>query len=159
MIETVMASEITRRLNAALQAQYRRPPDEAALGRSVQYWANQGLLRSIGGLHTGKGRERLFSREEILRAAILHQLSKFNTSAGTMQLMMEEVDREIEAVSPGSDLIELLDASSIHYFVWSTYGYPDTYGLAATVRRPSPPEALFPRISVDARAWRTHLNL
>jgi hypothetical protein len=152
----VTASEITQRLFAAFHM-YR--PDEAALGRSIQHFAGQGLLRAIGGPHTGRGRERRFKRDEILRAAILYQMGKFNVSIGTMKLMMQEVDNEISAVSPGHDIIHMLDKSLNECFVWSTWGYPRTYRLAFSVRNPAPLEALYPRLSIDARAWRLALNL
>jgi len=156
MLDVVTVSEISNCLFGALQM-YR--PDEAAIARSVRYWAGEGLLPPIGGLHTGRGRDRLFKREEILRAAILYQMTKFNVTVGTMKLMMKEIDREIAAVAPNSNLLNLLDNTITEYFVWSTWGYPDTYRLAFGVRNPPPPEDLYPRLSIDARAWRSALNL
>jgi len=155
--DPVTAAEITARLCRAF-TEY--PPDETVLGRAIRYWSSQEVLRPIGGPHTGRGRERLFKSEEILRAAILFQLAKFDVAIGTMKLMMKEIDAEIDAVTPGGDMIDLLDrAAENRYFVWTTWGYPAAYQLAFTVRNPAPPAKLYPRMSVYARVWRERLGL
>lgn len=136
-------------------------PVEAALFRTVRYLAGQDVLRAIGGPRTGRGKERLYRREEILRAAILYQLAQFDVSIGSMKLMMKEVDAEIAAVCPGKDIIYLVDYADANqpYFTWCTWGYPDTYRLAFSRRNPAPPIGRYPRLSVDARFWRSLLPL
>jgi hypothetical protein len=155
--DVVTASEITGRLTRALSAYM--PVDEIVLGRAIRHWAGHELLRTIGDPHTGRGRDRLFRREEILRAAILFQIAKFYTPIGPMKLMMKQIDDEIAAVAPGEDLIYLLDHTERRYFVWCTWGYPHTYRLAFSKRNPDPPEEIYPRLSVNARIWRAALQL
>jgi hypothetical protein len=155
--DVVTASEITGRLTRALSPYF--PVDEIVLGRAVRHWAGHNLLRAIGGPHTGRGRDRIFRNEEILRAALLFQISNFFIPVGPMKLMMKEIDEEIAAVAPSKDIVYLLDHTARQYFVWSTLGYPNTYRLAFTARHPAPPEALYPRLYVNARKWREALQL
>src|SRR3954451_10857853 len=105
--DVVTAAEITRRLTRALGAHM--PVDEIVLGRAIRHWAGHGLLRTIGDPHTGRGRDRLFRREEILRGAILFQIARFYIPVGPMKLMMEEIDNEVAAVTPERDLFYLID--------------------------------------------------
>jgi hypothetical protein len=155
--DVVTAAEITRRLTRALGAHM--PVDEIVLGRAIRHWAGHGLLRTIGDPHTGRGRDRLFKREEILRGAILFQIAKYYIPLGPMKLMMSEIDAEIAAVVPGKDLLYLLDHGRGPYFAWCTWGYPQTYRLVFSKRNPAPPAEIYPRLSVNAGIWRSSLQL
>jgi hypothetical protein len=130
--------------------------DVTPLLRAIRYWASEGILRPLGPLHTGRGRDRLFCRQEILRTAILHEMSKWNLTVGTMKILMAEIDKEAISQCGGSllDLVALPDAD---YFRFSTHGYPKSYMLL-TRHRPAPP-ANRSQLYISARRLRTDLRI
>jgi hypothetical protein len=68
--------------------------EEASLSRSVRYWVAEGLLRPKGAVHTGRGRNRIFEPNEVLRAGILFECSKWSITVGTMKLIFDEIEKE-----------------------------------------------------------------
>ena len=67
--------------------------DEPSLSRAVRYWAAEGLLRPKGAVHTGRGRNRSFEPDEVVRAGILFECSRWNVTVGTMKLLLSEVEK------------------------------------------------------------------
>ena len=81
---------IVRKLRAAFHLS---EDDEPSLSRSVRYWAAEGLLRPKGAVHTGRGRNRTFERDEVVRAGILFECSRWNITVGTIKLLLNEVEK------------------------------------------------------------------
>jgi DNA-binding transcriptional MerR regulator len=81
---------IVRKLRAAFHLS---EDDEPSLSRAVRYWAAEGLLRPKGAVHTGRGRNRTFERDEVVRSGILFECSRWNLTVGTMKLLLNEVDK------------------------------------------------------------------
>src|SRR4051794_38921054 len=90
-------SEIAKRL---CQASGRR--DEAGMLRSIRYWVNEGMLHPIGPVHPGKGRERQFDKDDILRAALIYEMTKWNLTVGTMKVLLQSLDLAAEQHALGS---------------------------------------------------------
>jgi hypothetical protein len=130
--------------------------DPAFLLRMIRYWANEAILVPIGALHTGRGRDRLFQRQEILRAAILFEMSKWNLTAGTMKVLMNQINNEAVKRADG-DLLELVSLPNTDYFRFSTHGYPRSYMLL-TEYRPTP-VANRSQLYIDAGRLRTDLRI
>jgi hypothetical protein len=130
--------------------------DPAFLLRMIRYWANEAILVPIGPLHTGRGRDRLFQREEILRAAILFEMSKWNLTVGAMRILMNQVKNEAFTRADG-DLLGLVSLPDADYFRFSTHGYPRSYMLL-TKYRPTP-AANRSQLYIDARRLRTDLRI
>ena len=81
---------IVRKLRAAFHLS---EDDEPSLSRAVRYWAAEGLLRPKGAVHTGRGRNRSFEPDEVVRAGILFECSRWNVTVGTMKLLLSEVEK------------------------------------------------------------------
>src|SRR5689334_12829730 len=81
---------IVRKLRAAFHLS---AEDDPSLSRSVRYWAAEGLLRPKGAVHTGRGRNRTFERDELIRAGILFECSRWNITVGTMKGLFIEIDK------------------------------------------------------------------
>lgn len=128
--------------------------DATPLLRMIRYWANEGILQPLGPMHTGRGRDRLFLRQEILRAAILFEMSKWNLTAGTMKILMTEIDREATSRC-GGNLLDLVALPNTDYFRFSTHGYPRMYMLL-TEYRPVP-AANRSQLYIAAKRLRTDL--
>jgi DNA-binding transcriptional MerR regulator len=100
-------------------------PEGPSLPRSLRYWAAEGLLRPTGAVHTGKGRNRIFAKDEVLRAAILFECAKWNVTVGTMKVLMDEIDRAKKHRSL-TDFVRQLPDANLRF---SFYGWPPTLEL------------------------------
>jgi DNA-binding transcriptional MerR regulator len=103
-------------------------PEGPSLPRSVRYWATEGLLRPTGAVHTGKGRNRIFGRDEILRAAILFECAKWNVTVGTMKVLLQQIEKEKNKF----DLVEFVKKSPDSYMRFSFSGWPPLCEIVAS---------------------------
>jgi hypothetical protein len=149
--ERYAISEIAARIGRAAGIQ-----DPSSLLRMIRYWANEGLMVPVGPLHTGKGRDRLFARQEILRASILFEMSKWNLTAGTMKVLMATINDEANNRA-GGELLKLVDTATTNYFRFSTWGYPRTYMLLAEYR--PTPSVNRSELYINAKRLRTDLGI
>jgi hypothetical protein len=110
----------------------------AVITRSVRYWVGENLLHPTGAIRRGRGRDRVFERSEVLRAAIVFELSKYNLTANSMRFMMKELDEEIVARRIG-DLFALINALPAETcFRFAAHGQEEVYILLGSIRRPTP---------------------
>jgi DNA-binding transcriptional MerR regulator len=81
--------------------------DSAKLTNQLRHFGNVGLLRPTGHVNTGTGRNRYFQPQEIVRAALLVTLARFDTNIGRMRQFMDELDEAIKKRHKGADLITI----------------------------------------------------
>jgi hypothetical protein len=62
------------------------------LDRQIKHWTSNDLLRTVGSKHTGTGRSRSYSEEEIFSAAYLHELSKYGVTIGNLKRFRKNYD-------------------------------------------------------------------
>jgi DNA-binding transcriptional MerR regulator len=99
-------------------------PVGPSLPRSVRYWANEGLLQPRGAVHTGKGRNRTFGADELLRAAILLECTKWNITVGSMEKLFEEIEKKAPKRQNRLGLIEMVKLSPEPYLQFTFRGWP-----------------------------------
>jgi hypothetical protein len=63
--------------------------------RRVRYWTTNGVLRTIGELHTGRGRSRQFDVEEVYVAALLVELADKRLSLEALKAVAEIIRWDI----------------------------------------------------------------
>ena len=122
----------------------------------VRYWVNEGVVRPNGLVHTGRGRDCMFASQEILRAALIFEMSKWHLVVGAMKVLMDGIDREAERRT-GGNLIELVDINLAKYFIFPTWGYPKNYMLLTDLR-PFPAQVRS-ELFIDARKLKADLGL
>jgi hypothetical protein len=149
--EGYSVSDIVERLCRAGDIQDRTP-----ILRMVRYWVNEGVVRPNGPVHTGRGRDRMFASQEILRAALIFEMSKWHLVVGTMKVLMDGIDQEAERRTAG-ELLALIDIESATYFRFSTWGYPRHYMLLTDLR-PFPPQVRS-ELYINARKLKADLGL
>ena len=59
--------------------------DVGLLARRIRHWTNEKLIETVDETHSGKGRHRRYRKREVLIAAILWELSKFNVPVGVLE--------------------------------------------------------------------------
>jgi DNA-binding transcriptional MerR regulator len=66
--------------------------DTAQAIRRVRHWTNAGLLHPEDAVHSGTGRHRRYSYDQLYRAAILLELSRFSIPVGVLEEAIEWAD-------------------------------------------------------------------
>jgi DNA-binding transcriptional MerR regulator len=102
--ESYTASAITN-----LLSKVRKLSEDAGLLRTVRYWASMGLLRPTGKVFTGKGKNRLFPRQEVVRAGILLEFSRWGIPIGLSEEAMRALSTCLKELVGSDDLLALLD--------------------------------------------------
>jgi DNA-binding transcriptional MerR regulator len=131
--------------------------DLPGITRLIRYWVSEGLLRPIGSIKRGRGRDRVFECPELLRSAILLELSKYNVTANSMKFMMQELELEIERRNM-ADLLELIGLPSMKHLRFGAPSRTENYLLLDTNRRPTP-RRLRSFIYIDGQGLKTDLGI
>jgi MerR HTH family regulatory protein len=150
-VQICSLSEIAERLRRAFSL-----PDATGVTQSLRYWVNNGLVRPSGPIHTGRGRDRVFEHQEILRAALVYEMTRWNVTVGTMKTLLQQIDYEVAKDIEGN-LIEFLELTEDKYFKFWIWGHPNNYVL----RTPGRPTPFLARssLSIDARKLKKDLGL
>jgi len=150
-MQTCSLSEIAERLRRAFSL-----PDATGVTQSLRYWVNYGLVRPSGPIHTGRGRDRVFEHQEMLRAALVFEMVRWNVTVGTMKTLLQQIDYVVASVG-GGNLIDLLEFTEYDYFKFSIWGHPNKYVL----RTPERPIPFLARswLYIDARKLKQDLGL
>src|SRR4051794_25494072 len=62
--------------------------DEDEIFRMVRHYSNHGLIDTVGAVHTGSGRSRVYSDEAMLLAGILFRLNRLGVPVGVMKELL-----------------------------------------------------------------------
>jgi DNA-binding transcriptional MerR regulator len=79
--------EVSRRISASL-----RDKDLRFVDRQIKHWTSNDLLKTAGEKHTGTGRSRLYTKEEIIVAAYLHRLTSHGVTIGNLKRFRKNYD-------------------------------------------------------------------
>jgi len=135
----------------ALREAFNLPEDPSHL-RTVRYWVSEGLLRPTGAVHTGKGKSRIFTRDEILRAAILFECARWNVTVGTMKRLL----RKIEDVNNEDSLVAFARTFPRKFLEFSFTGSPPRCKIVTMEEMPADGRSL---LCIDVKQLATDLGL
>jgi hypothetical protein len=93
--------------------------DSAKLTNQLRHFGNMGLLRPMGHVNTGTGRNRYFKSQEIVRAAILMLVARFDTNIGRMREFMSELDEAAKKRQKSGDLISVAKSAKDLWLVFA----------------------------------------
>jgi hypothetical protein len=66
--------------------------DRDEVMRRLRYFTSEGLLETIGSVHTGSGRKRLYSPSALIKAVVLLRLFQSGATVGVMKLYMSALE-------------------------------------------------------------------
>jgi DNA-binding transcriptional MerR regulator len=92
---------------------------DAGLLRTIRYWASTGLLRPSGTVFTGKGKNRLFPLQEIVRAVILLELSNWGIPVGLLQGAMTKLSKSCANLVGTDNLVHLLNHTPKGFIIFT----------------------------------------
>ncbi len=78
---------------AEVMASQHKLGEKDELTRQLRYFTTEGLLETASAIHTGSGRKRLYSKESLVRAAVLSRLFESGATVGLMKSYMAALDQ------------------------------------------------------------------
>ena len=79
--------------------------DKDLIRRRLRYFTSERLLDTVGAVHTGSGRSRLYSQSAMLKAVVLLRLFQMGATVGLMKEYMEALEEFISRVFNTKDLL------------------------------------------------------
>jgi hypothetical protein len=79
--------------------------DKDVIKRRLRYFTSERLLDTVGALHTGSGRSRLYSQSAMLKAVVLLRLFQMGATVGLMKEYMETLEMFISRAFNTKDLL------------------------------------------------------
>jgi hypothetical protein len=70
---------------AAILANQHKLGKKDELMRQLRYFTSEGLLETVGEIHTGSGRKRQYSQESLVKAVVLSRLYQSGATVGLMK--------------------------------------------------------------------------
>jgi len=77
--------------------------------RRLRYFTSESLLETIGSVHTGSGRKRLYPPSALIKAVILLRLFQSGATVGVMKNYMSALEKFTKKVYKTSDLLKACD--------------------------------------------------
>lgn len=75
--------------------------------RQLRYFTSEGLLETVGSLHTGSGRKRLYPPTALMKAAVLLRLFQSGATVGVMKSYMTALEKFIAKAYKTRDLLKV----------------------------------------------------
>jgi hypothetical protein len=66
------------------------------LMRQLRYFTSEGLLETIGEIHTGSGRKRHYSQDTLIKAVVLSRLFQSGATVGLMKAYMNALEEFVQ---------------------------------------------------------------
>jgi DNA-binding transcriptional MerR regulator len=79
--------------------------DKDVIKRRLRYFTSERLLDTVGAVHTGSGRRRLYSQSAMLKAVVLIRLFQMGATVGLMKEYMEALQEFTLRVFNTKDLL------------------------------------------------------
>jgi hypothetical protein len=67
--------------------------EKGEIMRQLRYFTAEGLLETVGSLHTGSGRKRVYSASAVIRAVVLLRLFQSGATVGLMKDYMAALEK------------------------------------------------------------------
>ena len=127
--DTYTLREISPRLSAG-----QREDQMKFIERQIKHWVSSDLLRPIGDKHTGMGRSRYYTKDEVIIAAYLHELTKYGVTIGQLKEFRETYDKLIKDPKNKAILYgeEPKSGPPTHYLVYNVQSSPKNVGIIRT---------------------------
>jgi len=123
--ESYTLSQLSRRL-----CKTQRDDDLRLIERMVKHWTSHDILRTVGEKHTGTGRSRLYTQEEIIVAAYLYELSRYGVTIGDLKVFRKYYDSRMKTSADREALLGGTDKKTKKHGYILFNGVPDKYNVS-----------------------------
>ena len=77
------------------------------VARMIRHYTNGGLLKTVGAVHTGTGRKRVYSEDAVLQAGVLLRLNRLGVPVGVMKEMLTQLRRNLSVNHGNQTLLQV----------------------------------------------------
>jgi DNA-binding transcriptional MerR regulator len=75
--------------------------------RMIRHYTSSGLLKTVGAVHTGTGRKRVYSEDAVLQAGVLLRLNRLGVPVGVVKEMLAQLRRNLAVRHGNKTLLEV----------------------------------------------------
>lgn len=142
--ETYTLRQVSSRLSKT-----KREADLRLIDRFIRHLTNNDLLRIVGGKHTGTGRSRQYTSEEVIAAAYLYELSRYGVTIGDLKVFRKDYDTRMKVAADKKALLGGTDEKTQKQGYIIYHGVPDKHNVSGFYLRIT--DQLF-----DPELWELH---